>query len=73
MLRCPIDLYSTLYANIVLTGGNTRFPGFRERMRKEMSIYANKIKVKVSIPDDICIEHPAWTGGERKMQPSLID
>ncbi|CAH8548868.1 unnamed protein product [Schistosoma turkestanicum] len=35
--KCPLDLQSTLYSNIVLSGGSTLFPGFAQRLENELS------------------------------------
>eukprot|EP00967_Tisochrysis_lutea_P089791 scaffold128035_cov31-Tisochrysis_lutea.AAC.3 len=34
--ECIPDLREALYANILLTGGSTRFPNFEERLRREL-------------------------------------
>ena len=51
-----------LYSNIILSGGNTLFPGFAERIEKEIKHLAlsdNQVKV-ISPPDRI---YSAWRGG----------
>merc|ERR1712083_662805 len=46
---CDIDLRRDLYRNIVLSGGNTMFPGIGERMTKELKALApQKVDVKVN-------------------------
>mmetsp|Transcript_67144 Transcript_67144/g.148774 ORF Transcript_67144/g.148774 Transcript_67144/m.148774 type:complete len:383 (-) Transcript_67144:77-1225(-) len=45
---CDIDLRRDLYKNIVLSGGNTMFPGIGERLCKELKALApQKVDVKV--------------------------
>mmetsp|Transcript_115239 Transcript_115239/g.358868 ORF Transcript_115239/g.358868 Transcript_115239/m.358868 type:complete len:378 (+) Transcript_115239:62-1195(+) len=45
---CDIDLRKDLYKNIVLSGGNTMFPGIDTRLTKELKALApQKIDVKV--------------------------
>ncbi len=34
--KCPKIFHRQLYANIILAGGNTKLPGFAERVRKEL-------------------------------------
>ncbi|VDM77877.1 unnamed protein product [Strongylus vulgaris] len=34
--NCPIDVRKDLYANIVLSGGNTLFPGIANRLEREL-------------------------------------
>merc|ERR1719382_2036110 len=45
---CDIDLRRDLFKNIVLSGGNTMFPGIAERLTQEIKALApQKIDVKV--------------------------
>ena len=51
-----------MYANIVLSGGSTLFPGFKERLHKEIAALAPgcaRIKV-IAQPER---EHSSWIGG----------
>ena len=32
IMKCDVDIRRDMYANIVLSGGNTMFPGFADRM-----------------------------------------
>ena len=60
--RTDADLHQTLYGNIVLSGGNTMFPGFAERLKKEVSQLApSGTEVNVVTPADTCWS--AWDGG----------
>merc|ERR1712056_159632 len=46
---CDIDLRRDLFKNIVLSGGNTMFPGIAERLTNEIKALApQKIDVKVN-------------------------
>jgi len=38
--RCDIDVRKTLLSNVVLSGGSTMFPGFTERLTKELRGFA---------------------------------
>lgn len=38
--RCAIDVRKTLLSNVVLSGGSTMFPGFLERLSKDLRGYA---------------------------------
>ena len=40
IMRCDVEIRRDIYANIVLSGGNTMFPGFAERMQKEITALA---------------------------------
>lgn len=59
----PKQIHPLLYSNIVLTGGNVKIPGFRERILKGVRTYCpSHYEVKVFLPDDP-ITH-AWYGGK---------
>ena len=46
--RCNVDIKNDLFANILLSGGNTMFPGMGERLQKEVTVLAPPtVKVKV--------------------------
>jgi actin len=60
IMKCDIDIRKDLYGNVVLAGGNTMFPGFQERMQKELTALApGTIKVKVIAP----LKHSVFIGG----------
>merc|ERR1712238_337737 len=40
IMKCDVDIRKDLYANIVLSGGTTMFPGISERMSKEVTALA---------------------------------
>lgn len=53
ILNCDIDIRRDSYANVVLSGGTTMFPGMAERMTKELTALASdNIKVKVLAPPE---------------------
>jgi len=61
ILSCSQDLRKEFYANIVLSGGTTMFPGLADRLRSEISRYVptvNKMKV-VANPDRM---YSVWCG-----------
>ncbi len=62
IMKCPIDVRKDLYANIVLSGGNTMFPGFADRMQKEITALAPPtMKVKIVAPPER--KYSTWIGG----------
>merc|ERR1712054_583099 len=62
IMKCDLDIRKDLYANIVLSGGSTMFPGFPERMEKEISELApSTMKVKVFAPPER--KYSVWIGG----------
>ena len=58
--KCDRDLLKHLYGNIVLSGGNTLFPGFCRRLEKELSSLTST-SVRVIAPGER--RHLAWIGG----------
>ena len=40
IMKCDIDIRKDLYANIVLSGGTTMYPGIADRMQKEITSLA---------------------------------
>ena len=62
ILRSDEDIRKDLYSNIVLSGGNTMFPGIAERLTKEMtSLAPTGTKIKVVAPPER--KDYAWIGG----------
>jgi len=62
IMKCDVDIRKDLYANIVLSGGTTMFPGISERMSKEVTALAPaSIKVKIVAPPER--KYSVWIGG----------
>ncbi|XP_006359840.1 actin-104-like [Solanum tuberosum] len=62
IMRCNVDIRKDLFANIVLSGGSTMFPGFVERMTKEITALAlSHTKIKVIAPPER--KYNTWIGG----------
>ena len=60
--KCDFEIHSSLYKNIVLSGGCTMFPGFSERLKKEMKgLVPAGSEVKVVAPE--CRKNSVWIGG----------
>ncbi|XP_071791949.1 actin-related protein 6-like [Asterias amurensis] len=61
--NCPADMRPHLFKNILLTGGNAMFPGYKERVESDVrSMAPAQYEVSVTKPD-----HPitdAWEGGK---------
>ena len=48
IMKCDIDIRKALYANNVLSGGTTMYPGIADRMQKEITALApSTMKIKV--------------------------
>lgn len=59
----PEEMQPHFYQNIVLTGGNTLFPGFKERMEAELrSLTPAHLPVSVHLPDNPITY--SWEGGK---------
>ncbi|KAL3313816.1 centractin- actin- protein of the dynactin complex [Cichlidogyrus casuarinus] len=62
IMKCDVDIRKDLYANTVLSGGTTMFPGIAERMQKElMSLAPPTVKVKIIAPPER--KYSVWIGG----------
>ena len=60
--KCDVDIHKDLYANTVLAGGNTMFPGMANRMQKEVSaLVPSTMPIKIIAPPDR--KYSAWIGG----------
>jgi actin-related protein len=62
IIMCDVDIHKDLYSSIVLSGGNTMFPGIGERITKEILALASPTtKVKVLAPPER--KYSVWIGG----------
>ena len=53
IMKCDVDIRKHLYANVVLSAGNTMFAGIGERMTKELTALApSSMKSKVAAPPE---------------------
>ena len=60
IMSSPIDLRRDLYANILLSGGSTMFPGVVERMQKEITALSPPtVTLKITPPE----KYSVWIGG----------
>merc|ERR1712025_586702 len=51
IMKCDIDIRKDLYANTVLSGGTTMYPGIADRMQKEITALApSTMKIKIIAP-----------------------
>ncbi|GFG31704.1 hypothetical protein Cfor_04844 [Coptotermes formosanus] len=62
IMQGDIDIRKALYANVVLSGGTTMYPGFADRMQKEIAVLApSTMNVKViALPER---KYSVWIGG----------
>jgi len=62
VMKCDVDIRRDLYANIVMSGGTTMYPGIAERMTKELTALApSTMKIKVVAPPER--KYSVWIGG----------
>ena len=62
IMKCDVDIRKDLYANVVLSGGSSCFPGLQERMTKEVTALAPaSMKVNIVAPPER--KYSVWIGG----------
>merc|ERR1712087_319162 len=62
IMKCDIDIRKDLYANTVLSGGSTMYPGIADRMQKEITSMApSTMKIKILAPPER--KYSVWIGG----------
>ena len=62
IMTCDIDIRRNLYCNIILSGGNTMFPGITERMQKEISsLVPPSMRSRIIAPPER--KYSLWIGG----------
>ncbi|KAK2838179.1 hypothetical protein Q5P01_015391 [Channa striata] len=62
IMKCDANIRKDLFANIVLSGGNTMFPGTAERMQKEITALAPP-SMKIRIMASPNRKYSVWLGG----------
>jgi len=72
IMKSDLDVRKDLYANIVLSGGTTMFPGIADRMQKEISQLAPPtMKIKIIAPPER--KYSVWIGGSILASLSSFD
>eukprot|EP01120_Amphizonella_sp_Union-15-10_P005404 TRINITY_DN161_c0_g2_i1.p1 TRINITY_DN161_c0_g2~~TRINITY_DN161_c0_g2_i1.p1 ORF type:complete len:364 (-),score=54.99 TRINITY_DN161_c0_g2_i1:16-1107(-) len=62
VMKCPVDIRKDLCGTILLSGGTTLFPGFVDRLKKELDdLFSMKVRV-IGIPDR---KYMVWAGGSQ--------
>merc|ERR1712002_201584 len=62
IMKCDVDIRKDLYANCVLSGGTTMYPGIADRMQKEItSLAPSTMKIKIIAPPER--KYSVWIGG----------
>uniref|UniRef100_A0A6Q2X1E3 Actin beta n=1 Tax=Esox lucius TaxID=8010 RepID=A0A6Q2X1E3_ESOLU len=61
IMKCDVDIRKDLYANTVLSGGTTMYPGIADRMQKEItSLAPSTMKIKIIAPPER--KYSVWIG-----------
>jgi actin len=61
-MKCDVDVRKDLYANIVLSGGTTMYPGIVDRLKQDVTERAPKtMTIKVVAPEER--KYAVWVGG----------
>jgi len=72
IMKSDLDVRKDLYANCVLSGGTTMFPGIADRMQKEISSLAPPtMKIKIIAPPER--KYSVWIGGSILASLSSFD
>ncbi|KAM7322178.1 hypothetical protein ACRRTK_019019 [Alexandromys fortis] len=62
IMKCDVDIRKDLYANTVLSGGTTMYPGIADRMQKEITALASStMEIKIIAPPER--KYSVWIGG----------
>merc|ERR1712157_570423 len=61
IMKCDVDIRKDLYANTVMSGGTTMYPGIADRMQKEITALApSTIKIKIRSPREEVLRLDRW-------------
>jgi len=62
IMKCDVDIRKDLYANTVMSGGTTMFPGLSARLQKEITNLApSSMTIKIVAPPER--KYSVWIGG----------
>lgn len=62
IMKCDVDIRNYMYANTVLTGGSTMYPGIADRIQKEITALApSTMEIKIIAPPER--KYSTWVGG----------
>ena len=72
--KCDQDLQITLYSNIVVTGGSSLLPGFKERFEQDLfDLSSDAARTDIKIDIDLPRSYSAWVGGSMIASLSTFD
>ncbi|KAJ6240039.1 actin [Anaeramoeba flamelloides] len=62
IMKCDVDIRKDLYLNVVTSGGTSMFPGYADRVQKEIAALAPQtMRVKIVAPPER--KYSVWIGG----------
>ncbi|KAM7324887.1 hypothetical protein ACRRTK_017192 [Alexandromys fortis] len=61
IMKCDVDIRKVLYANTVLSGGTTMYPGTADRMQEITALAPSTRKIKTIAPRER--KYSVWIGG----------
>lgn len=61
IMKCDMEIRNDFFGNILVSGGSTCFPGFADRLTKEMKALAPRMKIAVVAPPER--KYSCWIGG----------
>ncbi|KAG5483482.1 hypothetical protein CUR178_07803 [Leishmania enriettii] len=75
--NCEAALRPQLYANMVLAGGSTSFPGLKTRLKSEVrqlyrESHPSEAVVPIEVRDMACRAYSAWLGGSMLAQTAVF-
>jgi actin-related protein len=63
--KCDIDLRKNLLGNVVLSGGSTMFPGFSQRLTKDLKSYApTAAHANIRVVQSKDQKNAVWSGAQ---------
>ncbi|KAI9347467.1 actin family [Pilaira anomala] len=62
IMKCDVGIRKDLYSNIVLSGGNTMFPGIVDRMHQEM-VHIAPSSTEINVVAEPYRKYAVWMGG----------
>ncbi|XP_047337777.1 actin-7-like [Impatiens glandulifera] len=63
IMKCDVDVRNDLCKNIILCGGSTMFPGFVERLTKELITLLAPGSMKIEVDATPYRDYSVWIGG----------
>merc|ERR1719167_513960 len=66
IMKCDVDIRKDLYANTVMSGGTTMYPGIADRMQKEITALAPSTRCGSPSRSTTSAAHPSSTASASK-------